>query len=371
MFSLFWVLPQAKAQEIADTASSPVGFGIEVTPLLGKVVKHEKKFTLPIPSVSPALDINFVWQTYGTKDWQQRRGFPVVGVGVTYIDYGIESVYGHFFGVYPNLQVPFLRRDKWEWTLRLGIGAGYVTKKYQTTPPVDTINVAISSHVNGFGNFISDVRYCVNEHWDLQGGLSFMHISNGAYSHPNLGINLFGANLSVRYFPATSKPKPIIRDLPKLSDRWLTQIRFGLAYNQAPIPGTPERANYCYNIYESRRWLSKNKFYAGANYVYKQSVYDFLKYHKIDKGQEQAHAWDGSFFVGNEFLVGSVGLIAEAGVYYRQAYLSFVPYYEKIGGNLYLLKTEKGPIKELFLSGRLLAHGIVAEYAEFGIGTGF
>jgi hypothetical protein len=59
------------------------------------------------------------------------------------------------------------------------------------------------------------------------------------------------------------------------------------------------------------------------------------------------------------------------GIYYHQTYLKFDPVYEKIGGNFYLLRKEKGPVKELFLSAVLLTHAIVAEFAEFGIGAGF
>ena len=45
--------------------------------------------------------------------------------------------------------------------------------------------------------------------------------------------------------------------------------------------------------------------------------------------------------------------------------------YEKIGGNLYLVQREHGPIKEFFLCGYLKTHLSVAELAEFGFGMGF
>ena len=348
------------------------GFGIEANPLFGKVLKHSSKFTLPIPTLSTAMDINFVWQTYGKKDWQQGRHFPQIGIGVTYTDYGIDSVYGKCIGIYTNLQIMLLKGKRLEWTLRIGDGVAYVTKKYQTTPPIDTLNVAIGSALNDFGVFMTDLRYHVNNHWDIQAGANFTHISNANFHDPNLGINMYGAHLSFRYFPVTSKPKPIYKDIDSITlpNRWLAQVRLGFGYTEARTTNNPELPTYVANIYASKRWLGKNKFFAGANYAFKQSTYAFLLHYHVDYGHEAANSWDGAIYIGNEFLVGRVGITGEVGVYYKQTYLAFVPYYEKLGGNLYLIKREKGPIKELFISARLLTHGIVAEYGEFGFGVG-
>ena len=144
------------------------GFGMESNMLAGKVIKHSPKFTAPIPSLSEALDMNFIWQTYGKKPWHQRRNFPLIGVGVTYTNYGNNAVFGQCVGIYPNLQIPLLRRGNWEWTFRLGDGLGYVTRKYQTTAPVDTINTAIGTHIDDFAIFMMDLRYHINEHWLVQ-----------------------------------------------------------------------------------------------------------------------------------------------------------------------------------------------------------
>ena len=88
--------------------SSLQGFGIEANALAGKVIKHTVKFTAPIPTLSSAFDVNFIWQTYGKKDWQQRRRFPLIGIGLTYTDYGLNPVFGNCIGIYPNLQIPLI-----------------------------------------------------------------------------------------------------------------------------------------------------------------------------------------------------------------------------------------------------------------------
>ena len=347
------------------------GFGMESNMLAGKVIKHSPKFTAPIPSLSEALDMNFIWQTYGKKPWHQRRNFPLIGVGVTYTNYGNNAVFGQCVGIYPNLQIPLLRRGNWEWTFRLGDGLGYVTRKYQTTAPVDTINTAIGTHIDDFAIFMMDLRYHINEHWLVQCGANFTHISNADFHEPNLGVNMAGAHIGLQYYPTGCHPKRLIKELPKLSNRWLAEARLGIAWNEARAKGNPELPTYLASVYVSRRWLSKNKFFGGTDYSFSESTHAFLKNYGVELGHQDAHSWDGAFFVGNEFLLGRLGLVAQVGVYYQQTYLRQDPAYEKLGGNFYIIKQEHGVVKELFVSAMLKTHLIIAEFAEFGVGAGF
>jgi hypothetical protein len=344
------------------------GFGVETNILGGRIVKH--KIVAPIPAISTAVDVNFVWQTYGKAEWHQRRNFPAIGMGITYTNYGNNRVFGQCVGIYPNLQIPLITAGRLQWTFRLGDGLGYVTRKYQTTAPEDTLNTAIGSHLNDFAIFMTDIRIHIDRHWHLQFGANFTHISNADFHQPNLGVNVAGAHIGILYYPETCRPKKIIRDLPRLRNRWLAEIRLSTAFTEARTPGSPELPTYVAAAYASRRWLGKNKLYMGADYAFHEDTYEELKYWSRFEGQQAAHAWDGAVFVGNEFLVGRLGLITQAGVYYHQTYLKFDPVYEKIGGNFYIIKNEHGPIKELFVSALLLTHAIVAEFAEFGIGAG-
>ncbi|MFI5195691.1 MAG: acyloxyacyl hydrolase [Chitinophagales bacterium] len=353
-----------------DERFSP-GFGVEANFLAGKVIKHSVKFTAPIPPLSTALDVNFVWQTYGKREWHQRCNFPQIGLGVTYTDYGNNQVFGNCVGIYPNLQIHIYRNEKLEWTFRFGDGVGYVTRKYQATAPVDTINTAIGTHINDFAIFMMDLRFHIDRHWQLQFGANFTHISNSDYHQPNLGVNMWGTHIGVQYYPVTCKPKCIIRELPKLKHYWVADIREGISYKEARAKGNPILPTYITSVYAGRHWHGRNKLFIGADYAYHNDVYAFLKNYGVDYGHEMSHSWDGAFFAGNEFMIGNLGIVTQVGVYYHQTFLKFEPVYEKIGSNYYIIKKPNGPVKEVFLSAMLLTHGIVAEYSEFGIGAGF
>ncbi|HXS37216.1 MAG TPA: acyloxyacyl hydrolase [Flavipsychrobacter sp.] len=347
------------------------GTGIEVNPFAGKIFKHTPAFLPPIPSLTTGLDVNIVVQTYGKKDWEQRRKFPVIGIGLTYINYGIDSIYGRSLGLYPNIQIPIVRGRDVEWTMRIGNGLGFITKEFERVPVDNTINNVIGSKFNDFFVFFSDVRYHINQHFDMQAGINFTHISDASVKKPNLGINTYGAHIGIRYYPVTSRPKRIVKERPRLSNRYLFQVRAGIAFQGYAAPQGPEFPTYLASAFVSRRYASRNKVFTGLDYSYHTSIYAFLRNNEIGVGDEAQHSWKSAAFLGNEFLMGRVGIVLQLGFYIRQAYLSEGPYYEKLGFNFYLLKKEYGPIKELTLDAYLKAHNTEAELEEFGIGMAF
>jgi hypothetical protein len=358
----------ANAQEKRDPLA---GWGVEANIMAGKVLKHTKKFRADVPDLSTAYEINFTQQTYGTKDWQQRRGYPVLGFGIAYTNYGIDSIYGKCISIYPNLQVPIIRGKKIEWTFRAAFGLGYATRKYERYGTWDTLNTAIGSHFNNYTFFATDLRYRINKHWDVQIGGNFSHMSNAAFRMPNLGINLYGAHVGLRYFPVTSQPERIKKDLKPLKNRWLVQARVGISATELGPPDGPLYPIYLVSGYASKRYHSKNKVFAGIDYSYHSHIYQFLRNNEIHVGEEKANSWKGSIFAGHEFLFGHLGIMLQIGVYYKQPYLALDKYYQKLGGNVYLIQREKGFVKEMYASALLKTHKTQAELVEMGLGFGF
>lgn len=347
------------------------GIGLEWSVLGGKVFKHTQKFKAPIPAITMGTELNIVRKTQGKEAWQQRRNYPTIGLGLYYADYGINAIYGKAFGIYPNVEFPIIKGKKMEWVCRMGFGFSYLTKRYETTPSWDTLNNAIGSHVNNFTLFTSNLRYHINKHWDVQAGFSFFHASNASLRLPNLGINAIGGQIGVRYFPVTSEPKKTVRNLPKLKNRILLQARLGISAIEYGTNDGPLYPVYIGSLYASRRYLSKNKLYAGIDYSYHTHIYNFQVNNEINVGNEKAHSWKSSAFIGNELLIGRFGIMTQIGVYMKQAMLKLDPYYFKVGTNIYLIQKEKGALKELCYAVLLKSHQFQAEYVEMGLGFGF
>lgn len=355
----------AKAQETSPLA----GYGIETSYIGGKVFRHTTKFKAPIPDYSQAIDISLLQQTSGAKDWQQRRRYPMVGLGITYTDYGLNNVYGKCIGAYPILQFPIITGKKLEWTFRVGLGIGYVTNYFRRYPSFDTVNNAIGSHLNNFTMFASDIRYKINDQFAVSVGGNFSHISNGVFKQPNLGVNMYGGHIALRYFPVTSNPTRISRELDKMKNRILFQARFGFSFTSNNAPDGPLYPIYVTSAFLSKRYGSKNKAFAGLDYSYHPSIVAFLRNNEIYPGEEKSHAWKGAAFVGNEFLFGHFGLVLQLGAYVKEPYLSTSRIYQKLGYNFYLLQQEKGVLKEVCLYTMLKAHNVQAEFIEFGLGV--
>jgi len=337
----------------------------------GRVLKHTPNFRPKVPAYSQAAELNLVWQTNGLKAWEQRRHYPLWGIGLMVTDYGDKAVLGQAIAAYPNLQLPLATGKKWEWTLRAGYGFAYLTKPFSRAPRWDTVNNAIGGHINNFTLFATDLRYKLSNRLEWQLGLNFTHASNAAYQVPNLGINMYGAHMGLRYFPKGKiKERPQLQ-APPLPNRFLAQAKLGIAFNQMGSGGGPLYPNYLLSLYGSYRYHSHNKVFAGIDYSYHSRIYAFLRNNEILPGEEKNYSWKGAFFAGHEWLFGRFGIVAQVGVYYHQAYLRTMPLYQKLGGHIYLLQNEKGMLKELFAYGILKTHLAQAELAEFGLGFGF
>lgn len=355
---------------ITALAQPGAGFGVELNALGGKMLKHTKKIGAALPEFAGGLEVNFIQQTRGQKAWHAARGFPVVGVAVAYIDYGIDSVYGKCVSAYPNLQLRILRRKNVEWTLRGGYGFGHVTRHYDRSLG-DTLNKAIGSHLNNYTHLSTDLRYRLSPHWDVQAGLHFSHLSNASFRTPNLGLNVYGAHIGVRYFPVTSQPEQMDTARPQLRNRWAVHGRLGLAFVESGPAGGPLYPTYLASLYTSRRWRGYNRLFAGVDASYHTHVEAFLKNNEILPGDERANSWKSALFAGNEFLLGRFGIVLQVGVYLKDAYLHLTPYYQKLGAHYYVVQQERGPLKEVFLTALLKTHLASAELAEFGLGFGF
>ncbi|MCB0697246.1 MAG: acyloxyacyl hydrolase [Chitinophagaceae bacterium] len=364
VYLLLLSLAQLYAQNSWD------GIGLETNVMRGKIFRHTKKFPVQLPKSVNGFELNALFQTYGTKDWQQRRGFPLVGFGMMYTDYGIDSIYGKCISIYPNLEIPIVKYKKFQWTFKVSFGLGYVTKDYQRYPTFDTINTAIGSHFNNFSLFATDLRYRVNQHLDVQVGGNFTHTSNAAFRTPNLGINSYGTHIGIRYFPTTSQPEKQVKELTPLKNRWLMQARLGLAARENFSADGPMYPIYIVSAFVSKRYRSKNKVFAGLDYSYHTNMYAFLRNNEILPGKEKANSWKSAVIVGNEFLLGRVGIMMQLGFYIKNYAIPEDFFYQKLGGNLYLIQREEGFLKELSASILLKAHKADAELVEVGLGVG-
>lgn len=368
---LLFVIIILTAIDFSANGQWPAGVGLEGNWSMGRVIRHTWKFRPSIPVRAYLADFNVVFKTSGRQDWHIRRSYPVWGIGFAVTDYGDERVLGRCYGLYPNLQLPVVRFSAWEWTIRLGFGLGYVTRRYSRFPDWDTVNNVIGSHINNYTCIATNLRWHVNKHIDVQAGVDFSHVSNASLRMPNLGINKAGFQVGFRYFPTTSNPERQVRTLKPLRARILGHVRFGISATEYGSGNGPLFPVYMVSAYASKRYRSKNKVIAGLDYARYPGIYAFLRNNEILIGQEWANAYKSSFFMAHEFQFGRIGILLQIGYYLKDAYLHTTPYYQKLGANVYLMERERGMLKELTFAVLLKSHRANAELVELGMGLGF
>ena len=353
----------------AQPSDKLAGYGIEVNPVFGKILKHNYVFP-PVPNSSYALDVCILKRTTGKKAWQTQRNYPLVGLGITYTDYGIDSIYGKCIGLYPVWEIPIISGEQLEWTCRFGYGIGYMTKRFERYPSDNTINNLIGSRLNNFTMFTTQLRYKLSHKVHVHAGFNFTHVSNGSFRLPNLGVNMYGGHVGVRYFPVTDDPQRTSIQAGRLPNKFGAQLRAGIGfveYNNVDGPSYPVYAATALGYW---RYGGKNKVLFGVDYNYYTSVYSFLKNNEIEVGNEKAKSWEGVIFIGHEFLIGRFGVIAQFGIPFKHPEFNQDKTVQKLGYSYYLLQKEKGIIRNVALNCFIKSNNLEASNLEFGLGVG-
>lgn len=356
----------AKAQQFLPWP----GFGVEANAWVGKMIKHTASFTGPLPHHSYVIELNLVKKTYGQKDWEQRRNYPQIGLDLLWVDYNKNDVYGQVFGLAPNIALLLVRYKSYELTFRAGMGIGFATRPYERFHNRNTGNVALGGHWNNISPFSLDFRRSLDQHWDIQCGLSFVHVSDAAFRQPNLGINMYAAHVGLRYFPVTSQPEKISRNLAPLKNRWMFNTHAAIAFVEHSPADGPLFPVYMADMYVSKRYWSKNKVYAGLGYAYDTEVYVLQKSIEEHRGEEKAYSWMATVFAGHEFLMGRLGIVFEMGAYLRNTNKRNDLIYQQVGGNFYFVQQESGLLKTLYASACLKTHMFQAQWFALGLGLG-
>lgn len=355
----------------AQTNEQWEGVGIESNYFHSNMMRHSKKITAPLAQNTSAFELSLTKKFKGTRDWQIRRGYPEAGVGLFYLNYNNRNLYGEVFAIVPHLRLRIITKERFTWSLRAGMGFGYVTKPYQRVPNNNLENETIGGNVNNFTPLQTDLRYIFNKHLEFQAGAHLIHVSNASFRRPNFGINIWGVQAGVRYFPVTNKPQRIERPLPQLKNRILVYAKGSIAFIEKDMPDGGLNRVYNAGVFATKRYLGKNKVILGADYTYNTAMYANLKYNQRHVGEENKYSSQSSVFLGNEFEFNRFGIVLQAGYYLTKIDQQTEKYYQKIGGNFYFYKSEKGILKEGIFSLLLKAHTNRAELLELGLNFGF
>ena len=221
-FPLLWITALCILFLLAGPANAQKGFHhklrssnlvLEGRVYYGWTLDHHIEIT-PYKRHYPAYEISLLKATYGRTRWEYMYNYPLIGISYWYSDLGKTKPLGSAHAIFPYINFPLLNKKGFNIYFRLGVGLGYLTRKYDRYDNFE--NLAIGSHLNGAVNLLFEARWRMGSRFMAAIGVSLMHFSNGSIKQPNYGLNMPGANLAFAYRLSRENPYERKKLLPEL-----------------------------------------------------------------------------------------------------------------------------------------------------------
>ena len=190
-----------------SVAQSSDSYKIKAECIYGSIKKHNDHLKNIVANPVTGAEIAIEWQR--TDGWHKYFNFPYVGVGATFLDLGNPYMLGYAFAVYPYMNIPLIRHERFSVNIKPGAGISYVTKSFDDFRE-DVIsgkmlykksNAAIGSNLNVYFSGGLNLEVPVTDKISFTADYSWNHISNGMIKAPNSGINMINAFVGLKYLP--------------------------------------------------------------------------------------------------------------------------------------------------------------------------
>lgn len=350
---------------------------------LGKLVKIYPVF--PQSDFVNFSELNIALQTSGKKEWHQLYGYPQLGLSFIYGYWGNDLVLGRSMAVVPNLGFETHKDKRLTLQARFGFGFTYFTKHYNAIENPD--NNVIGASLTNLTFLTGNLCYKISKSIKINAGLSIFHSSDGHYQLPNLGANVPSVNFGIRYLP---KSFPIFYkhdSIRKPNKKVVLNLFAGYGrheFGSATKPtGGSKYPVFQGGIYISKRYKKICNFQAGFFYSYYTDYYDFIVNQEFFEENQHLKASVLTVFLGNEFIIGKFGLIAQGGINLYSPFLKkfheskkdkdYTAIYSsnKIGIQYYIFDPTLKPKHNLYIGLYMKANFGTADYAQIGLGTTF
>ena len=165
---LFFTLSYSQADQ-----KNPWDFRADVH--FGFVIPEYQHFNYLVEKPIQGIELCLHKASRGRNFWEQLYRYPEFGFSLFASSLGNNEVFGHEIALYPYIQTPLIRKDKFQFSTTFGF------------------------HFNIHFKLKLSTHYDISPLFRINAGLSFIHFSNANMAEPNLGVNLFTAHAGVNY----------------------------------------------------------------------------------------------------------------------------------------------------------------------------
>jgi len=346
--------------------NAPGKIGISVDYNIGKHLHHSPKIVADLSGITHAYEISCFKQTTGEKDWMRKLRYPEIG-GALHITQNVNPrVFGTTVGFMGTVKFFLLRSRYADMFVRLGAGGAIHSKHYHVNKNAE--NNVIGSALNAMFQLRIGADFKPLPWLQVAVSGVLTHQSNGGIQLPNLGINVAGATIGIRYFPIHNTIPYVKGKVPKPFRPNEFMFRFGFGVTDQWRNG-PKYPMYFATFAYARYTSIINKVVAGFTLEYNYAIRDMMAQGEIGNRKEQrAHAFTPSFFIGDEIIINRVGMLYALGVYVYHPSFRSSWIYAKAGVNYYFVDLGKNGTIKPYIGAHLKAHKFIAQTIEFGTG---
>lgn len=337
---------------------------IELRPSYGFIICHHQEMKYFKTHV-PLFEISLQQATLGSKYWQSKLNYPAIGVTFIYSGLGERPELGRVFSIYPYMSFNFLKSQKNQLNLRLGVGASYLTQTFDVK--TNHKNTFIGSHINATLSATFEYNRFITKRLSVSAFIGLTHFSNGGRKSPNNGMNIAHAGITTKYF--INEPKLRYPSQPKDNKQfknWKKEnLSFYIAFTYA-IKDLDEFMGYdkiwsVYNvqIHCMKRLTRMSKLGAGFDIVYDLTDKEILKLN--DTEFSDIEILKPGVNLAYELMLNSTSFMFNFGAHLAGKEMCEGRVYQKMG-----IKQNLG--KHFFATMALTVHFGWSDYVSFGLG---
>lgn len=355
----------------------------QITPHIGRIMRHSDKLTLPIKNNTYGIEYAFEYQTTGKATWHIWANYPRLGMAISAQEFGDAQQLGWAIGITPYISTDFWRseNDKVRIFGRLSLGFGYLSKHYDIA--TNPLNNFVGSHIGNCSIFKLGADIALHENWRFRPSISLTHYSNASSQLPNYGINVYALQLGLLYtpkiMPLTTLPKRPnynskkgeVAEKPAHRKHYIFSINTGLGLRESMTNRGPKYPVYYANMEVGKFISNLMRLRIGLDYDYLGSVSAFLNnMPNYDAKEANWQAMRFSLVGGVEFIWNRISISTQLGFYLTQHEMQQRFFYMRALVRIYPFNSPLNSQRQLnpYLIIGLKTHLITAEYATFGIG---
>jgi hypothetical protein len=329
----------------------------------GYIISHRNNMSHLIKGHIYGAELNYIFRTAGTKEWQEIHRYPELGFCALHLYLANPEQLGTLEALYPytNIRLNKLKRS-WKLNLRIGVGLAVVTKPFNRL--TNYKNNAIGSYLNGFVNLRLSYAIMLSKAWRLDAGVGLSHASNGAIATPNLGLNMATVNLGIGYVVGCKDLVCCKRDtISKCKKNWVPMVIAAVGIRELEQPDGPKYFAFGaqFNIYKTLNY--KNRLGSGIEMAYNSATKKYYADDSIFNTNFLDVATIGAK-VSYEFTFDRLSIPVDFGYYIYKKQPALGSMFHRVGLR-YMIN------KHLMANVTLLTHWARADYFEWGLGYCF